>query len=57
MKIKIKIVTFTTMLQALVSYAQQDAQFTQYVYNTTNINSADAGSSGNMSIFALHRTQ
>ncbi len=54
---KIKIVTFTTMLQALVSYAQQDAQFTQYVYNTTNINSADAGSSGNLSIFALHRTQ
>jgi len=44
---------FTTM----VSFAQQDAQFTQYMYNTININPAYAGSRGALSIFALHRTQ
>ncbi len=41
----------------MVSYGQQDAQFTQYMYNTININPAYAGSRGTMSIFALHRTQ
>ncbi len=38
-------------------YAQQDAQFTQYMYNTININPAYAGSRGALSIFGLHRTQ
>ena len=38
-------------------YAQQDAQYTHYMYNTININPAYAGSRGVMSIFALHRTQ
>lgn len=37
--------------------AQQDAQFTQYMYNTVNINPGYAGSRESMSIFALHRTQ
>ena len=45
------------MLLAMVSYGQQDAQFTQYMYNTISINPAYAGSRGAMSIFALHRTQ
>ncbi len=45
------------MFTAMVSYAQQDAQFTQYMYNTINVNPAYAGSRGAMSIFALHRTQ
>lgn len=38
-------------------YAQQDAQFTQYMYNTINVNPAYAGSRGVMSAFVLHRTQ
>ena len=38
-------------------YAQQDPQYTQYMYNTINVNPAYAGSRGVMSIFALHRTQ
>ncbi|KVV16434.1 PorP/SprF family type IX secretion system membrane protein [Flavobacterium sp. TMP13] len=38
-------------------FAQQDAQFTQYMYNTININPAYAGSRGALSIFGLHRTQ
>lgn len=37
--------------------AQQDAQFTQYMYNTISINPAYAGSRGAMSIFGLYRTQ
>ncbi len=45
------------MFTGVVSYAQQDAQFTQYMYNTINVNPAYAGSRGAMSIFALHRTQ
>jgi len=40
-----------------VSYAQQDAQYTQYMYNTININPAYAGSRGTMSVFGLYRTQ
>jgi len=54
---KTKIVSFIIMLLTAVSYGQQDAQFTQYMYNTININPAYAGSRGAMSIFALHRTQ
>lgn len=38
-------------------YAQQDAQFTQYMYNTVNVNPAYAGSRGVASVFLLHRTQ
>lgn len=45
------------MLTGAVSFAQQDSQFTQYMYNTININPAYAGSRGAMSIFGLYRTQ
>jgi type IX secretion system PorP/SprF family membrane protein len=38
-------------------FAQQDAQFTQYMYNTVNINPAYAGSRGVLSVFGLYRTQ
>jgi type IX secretion system PorP/SprF family membrane protein len=38
-------------------HAQQDAQYTNYMYNTMNINPAYAGSRGTMSVFGLHRTQ
>lgn len=54
---KTRILIFALMFTGLVSYAQQDAQFTQYMYNTINVNPAYAGSRGAMSIFALHRTQ
>ncbi|MBP2832234.1 type IX secretion system membrane protein PorP/SprF [Aquimarina sp. U1-2] len=37
--------------------AQQDAQYTQYMYNTISINPAYAGSRGVMSITGLHRSQ
>ena len=54
---KTRILLFVLMFTAVVSYAQQDAQFTQYMYNTINVNPAYAGSRGALSIFALHRTQ
>lgn len=38
-------------------YAQQEAQYTHYMYNTININPAYAGSRGVLSVFGLHRTQ
>lgn len=37
--------------------AQQDAQYTQYMYNTISVNPAYAGSRGVLSIAALHRSQ
>jgi len=52
-----KILIFALILTCYCSFAQQDAQYTQYMYNTININPAYAGSRGVMSIFGLHRTQ
>lgn len=49
--------SFVLVLTSMLNYAQQDAQFTQYMYNTITINPAYAGSRGALSIFALHRTQ
>ena len=54
---KTRILLFALMFTGMLSYAQQDAQFTQYMYNTINVNPAYAGSRGALSIFALHRTQ
>jgi type IX secretion system PorP/SprF family membrane protein len=54
---KTRVLIFVLILTASASFAQQDAQFTQYMYNTININPAYAGSRGAMSIFGLHRTQ
>jgi type IX secretion system PorP/SprF family membrane protein len=38
-------------------YAQQDAQYTQYMYNTMSVNPAYAGSRGQLSIASLYRSQ
>ena len=37
--------------------AQQDAQYTQYMYNTMSVNPAYAGSRGQLSLAALYRSQ
>ncbi|MGC4041410.1 MAG: type IX secretion system membrane protein PorP/SprF [Flavobacterium sp.] len=52
-----KIQLFVLMLFCYTGYSQQDAQYTQYMYNTINVNPAYAGSRGVMSVFGLHRTQ
>ncbi len=55
MKTKLTVLVLT--LLSWFGYAQQDAQYTQYMYNTIVVNPAYAGSRDVMSIFALHRTQ
>jgi len=44
-------------LWGLNSQAQQDAQYTQYMYNTMSVNPAYAGSRGQFSMAALYRSQ
>ncbi|MDM1499539.1 PorP/SprF family type IX secretion system membrane protein [Myroides odoratimimus] len=38
-------------------HAQQDPQYTQYMYNTTNINPAYTGSREVLNVFGMYRTQ
>lgn len=45
------------ILAASGLYAQQDAQYTQYMFNTMSVNPAYAGSRGQLSIAALYRAQ
>jgi type IX secretion system PorP/SprF family membrane protein len=52
-----KILYLVLLFIGITSYAQQDAQYTQYMYNTININPAYAGSRGVLSVFGLYRTQ
>ncbi|PKB18924.1 type IX secretion system membrane protein PorP/SprF [Flavobacterium sp. 5] len=54
---KTKLFSIVMMFTAIACFAQQDAQYTQYMYNTVNVNPAYAGSRGALSFFALHRTQ
>jgi type IX secretion system PorP/SprF family membrane protein len=49
-------VSFLFLIPMLV-FSQQDAQYTQYMYNTININPAYAGTRNSLSVFALHRNQ
>ncbi|HDZ04220.1 hypothetical protein LCGC14_0068460 [marine sediment metagenome] len=46
-----------TVAGLVMGYSQQDAQYTQYMYNTISVNPAYAGSRGVLSIVALHRSQ
>ncbi|MEM9078364.1 MAG: type IX secretion system membrane protein PorP/SprF [Bacteroidota bacterium] len=48
------------ILFVLISFqleAQQDPQFTQYMYNTLTVNPGYAGSRGHLSILGMHRSQ
>jgi len=51
--------TFLGILLLLVNsiYSQQEAQYSQYMYNTISINPAYAGSRNVLSVLALHRSQ
>ncbi|WP_067147447.1 PorP/SprF family type IX secretion system membrane protein [Pseudotamlana agarivorans] len=58
MKIKNKIIiSFLVFLVTLGSFAQQDPQYTDYMFNTMTVNSAYAGSKGHLSILGLYRSQ
>ena len=52
-----KIVTLVFVLISGLSYAQQDAQFSNYMYNTLSFNPAYAGSRGTTSIYLSQRKQ
>ncbi|OXA95832.1 hypothetical protein B0A62_07570 [Flavobacterium hydatis] len=52
-----KIFTLITMLSVFGALAQQDPQYTQYMYNTLTVNSAYAGSLGHLAITGIYRTQ
>ena len=45
------------LMLAPVLLAQQDSEYTQYMYNTVVVNPAYAGSRGVTSVFVLHRNQ
>ncbi|MBT8185429.1 MAG: type IX secretion system membrane protein PorP/SprF [Eudoraea sp.] len=54
-KVLVPLLLILTTLGGL--YAQQDAQYTQYMFNTMSVNPAYAGSRGQLSIAALYRAQ
>lgn len=61
MKLKKRIILLGTSLLSVgfapALYAQQDPQYTHYMYNTNMINPGYAGSRGSLSVFGLYRTQ
>ncbi|CAM1333636.1 type IX secretion system membrane protein PorP/SprF [Tenacibaculum aestuariivivum] len=58
MFVKLKILFIVTLTLVTINCnAQQDPQYTNYMYNTLSVNSAYAGSRGHLSVMALHRTQ
>ena len=46
-----------TFILNVLCYSQQDSQYTQYMYNTANVNPAYAGSRETLTAFLLHRNQ
>ncbi len=55
-RVDIIFMLFCVLLSVTV-YTQQDAQYTQYMYNTISVNPAYAGTRDVLSISALHRSQ
>ncbi len=51
------LVSIFLLLVGYNAFAQQDAQYTQYMYNPVAINPAYAGNRGMLSAIALHRSQ
>lgn len=52
-----KLIVLLCYLLITLGYAQQDSQFSQYMYNTININPAYAGTRASFNAFVLHRNQ
>lgn len=55
--VKLNLLLIVILLFGTSISAQQDAQYTQYMYNTVSVNPAYAGSRGHMSIAGLYRAQ
>ena len=59
-KMKLKIQIVIGIIFCFLSFegnAQQDPQYTQYMYNTMSVNPAYTGSRGHLTLTGLHRTQ
>ncbi len=56
LKLKTSLIFFLVFYAVCVN-AQQDPQYTNYMFNPLSVNSAYAGSRGHLSVTALHRTQ
>ncbi|TVZ51639.1 type IX secretion system membrane protein PorP/SprF [Dokdonia sp. Hel_I_53] len=56
-QLQLFLVAILTTMIVMDSQAQQDPQYTQYMYNTVAINPAYAGNRGVTSIVGLHRSQ
>lgn len=56
MKIKFALLVLLMLIVNSV-YSQQEAQYSQYMYNTISVNPAYAGSRNVLSVLALHRSQ
>lgn len=54
---KTKYIFLVFVFTQLLCFSQQDSQYTQYIYNTVNVNPAYAGSRESLTIFLLHRSQ
>ncbi|MGH2665876.1 PorP/SprF family type IX secretion system membrane protein [Flavobacterium sp.] len=52
-----RVVLFFLLSYNVALYAQQESQFTQYMYNTSSINPAFAGSREVISVLVMHRSQ
>lgn len=52
-----KIIAVFALMVCSLANAQQDPQYTQYMYNTIQVNPAYAGSRGKTSIFGIYRAQ
>lgn len=50
-------ILFFVLISLQTVFAQQDAQYTQYMFNTMSVNPAYAGSRGQLSVAALYRSQ
>ncbi len=56
-KVKGQLGLLVLLLSMGTARAQQDPQFTQYMYNTMSVNPAFAGSNGHMTALLMHRSQ
>lgn len=54
---KTKLLLFFFLCLSTIVFGQQEPQYTQYMYNTTIVNPAYAGSRGALNVFLLHRAQ
>lgn len=54
---KRNLIVLVLLVFSSISYSQQDAQYTQYMYNTLLINPGYAGSRNSMNFFVSHRNQ